>query len=203
MTTDMSVAVRAALGVIDKAQGGLKALMPQSGTPTQGVNPLDLLPDNLETWRVVMRPLVASKLGNAALKAFDNASRPMASRPRPYGSRIRPEAIAFQQATLRVREYQRVFAAMRTAVESYGDEYLAAGGVALSSAAEAEDPPEQRPDAEQSPLEILDFMVRRFHLVAQQLRNRHNKRDTLMVEDEYDVRPAWTSCSRPSRSSSR
>jgi glucan phosphorylase len=29
--------------------------------------------------------------------------------------------------------------------------------------------------------------LKRFHLVARQLRERHNERSTLQIEDEYDV----------------
>jgi hypothetical protein len=34
---------------------------------------------------------------------------------------------------------------------------------------------------------ILERLCSRFHLVAKQLRSRHSHRDTLQVEDEYDV----------------
>jgi len=35
---------------------------------------------------------------------------------------------------------------------------------------------------------VLERICSRFHLVARQLQVRHNHRDTLQVEDEYDVR---------------
>jgi hypothetical protein len=35
---------------------------------------------------------------------------------------------------------------------------------------------------------MLERLCSRFHLVARQLRSRHSNRDTLHVEDEYDVR---------------
>jgi hypothetical protein len=34
---------------------------------------------------------------------------------------------------------------------------------------------------------MLERLCSRFHLVAEQLRSRHSNRDTLRVEDEYDV----------------
>lgn len=37
------------------------------------------------------------------------------------------------------------------------------------------------------PLEILEQLFRRFHVVVRQLRKRHSDRPTLEVEDEYDV----------------
>ena len=36
-------------------------------------------------------------------------------------------------------------------------------------------------------LAIVERLCRRFHLVARQLRSRHNGRETLEIEDEYDV----------------
>lgn len=38
-----------------------------------------------------------------------------------------------------------------------------------------------------NPIEILEKICLRFHLVARQLRDRHNKRPTIDVQDEYDV----------------
>jgi len=40
---------------------------------------------------------------------------------------------------------------------------------------------------EQSPLLLLEQISSRFHLIARQLRSRHNGRSTLVVQDEYDV----------------
>lgn len=40
---------------------------------------------------------------------------------------------------------------------------------------------------EQSPLLLLEQMCSRFHLVARQIRSRHGGRQTLDVQDEYDV----------------
>lgn len=37
------------------------------------------------------------------------------------------------------------------------------------------------------PLLIVEHICRRFHLIAQQLRNRHNNRHTIEITDEYDV----------------
>lgn len=37
------------------------------------------------------------------------------------------------------------------------------------------------------PLCIVEHICSRFHLIAQQLRNRHNNRTTLTIADEYDV----------------
>jgi hypothetical protein len=38
-----------------------------------------------------------------------------------------------------------------------------------------------------SPLDVLEQLTTRFHLVAQQLRSRHGGRNTIEVTDEYDV----------------
>jgi hypothetical protein len=38
-----------------------------------------------------------------------------------------------------------------------------------------------------APLDKLELLANRFHLVAQQLRSRHGGRDTLKIIDEYDV----------------
>jgi hypothetical protein len=40
---------------------------------------------------------------------------------------------------------------------------------------------------EQSPLLLMEQISSRFHLIARQLRSRHNGRSTLDVQDEYDV----------------
>jgi hypothetical protein len=40
---------------------------------------------------------------------------------------------------------------------------------------------------EQSPLLLIEQICSRFHLVARQLRSRHDQRTTLDVQDEYDV----------------
>lgn len=37
------------------------------------------------------------------------------------------------------------------------------------------------------PLVFVERILRRFHLVARQLRNRHNNRETLVIADEYDL----------------
>ncbi len=37
------------------------------------------------------------------------------------------------------------------------------------------------------PVEIIEFLVRRFHAFSQQLQSRHNRRQTLRIKDEYDV----------------
>ena len=37
------------------------------------------------------------------------------------------------------------------------------------------------------PLSMVEHICSRFHLIAQQLRNRHNNRYTLNITDEYDV----------------
>jgi hypothetical protein len=42
-------------------------------------------------------------------------------------------------------------------------------------------------EPEQSPLLLIEQICSRFHLVARQLRSRHNSRHTLDVQDEYDV----------------
>jgi hypothetical protein len=41
--------------------------------------------------------------------------------------------------------------------------------------------------AQRSPLVVLDKLANRFHAVAQQLRARHAGRETLRINDEYDV----------------
>src|SRR5205807_5749974 len=41
--------------------------------------------------------------------------------------------------------------------------------------------------APRSPLDVLEQLANRFHLVAQQLRRRHGGRTTLEISDEYDV----------------
>jgi len=38
-----------------------------------------------------------------------------------------------------------------------------------------------------SPIQVLDLVCERFHLVARQLRSRYDNRETLDVQDEYDV----------------
>jgi hypothetical protein len=38
-----------------------------------------------------------------------------------------------------------------------------------------------------TPLDVLEQLANRFHLVAQQLRSRHGGRETLKINDEYDV----------------
>lgn len=40
---------------------------------------------------------------------------------------------------------------------------------------------------ERNDLATIEKLCTRFHLVVRQLRNRHNSRDTLDIEDEYDV----------------
>ena len=40
---------------------------------------------------------------------------------------------------------------------------------------------------ESDPLLIVEHICRRFHLIAQQLKNRHDNRHTLEITDEYDV----------------
>lgn len=47
-----------------------------------------------------------------------------------------------------------------------------------------DDSPEETP---KNPLCILERICERFHLVARQLRSRHDGRETLNIEDEYDV----------------
>lgn len=39
----------------------------------------------------------------------------------------------------------------------------------------------------QNPINLVEYICTRFHLVAKQLRSRYNKRRTLEIEDEYDV----------------
>ena len=46
---------------------------------------------------------------------------------------------------------------------------------------------EDPPKATLGSLDILESRLRRFHLVARQLRSRHSHRATLEVEDEYDA----------------
>lgn len=41
--------------------------------------------------------------------------------------------------------------------------------------------------AKRNSLLVIERICNRFHLVARQLRSRHNSRETLNVEDEYDV----------------
>ncbi|MCC5653923.1 hypothetical protein LC609_29930 [Nostoc sp. XA013] len=36
-------------------------------------------------------------------------------------------------------------------------------------------------------IDTIEVLLKRFHLVARQLRERHNERSTLQIEDEYDV----------------
>lgn len=43
------------------------------------------------------------------------------------------------------------------------------------------------PPASKNNIRIIEKLCGRFHLVARQLRSRHNSRDTISVEDEYDV----------------
>ena len=38
-----------------------------------------------------------------------------------------------------------------------------------------------------NPIDLISNLCERFHLVARQLRSRHNGRDTIGVQDEYDV----------------
>jgi hypothetical protein len=40
---------------------------------------------------------------------------------------------------------------------------------------------------EYNPIKLIEKVCNRFHLVAKQLRDRHNTRETLDIDDEYDV----------------
>jgi hypothetical protein len=44
-----------------------------------------------------------------------------------------------------------------------------------------------------SPMELLRNICDRFHLVARQIRERHNDRDTIDIQDEYDVQDLFHS----------
>lgn len=50
---------------------------------------------------------------------------------------------------------------------------------------EASEPDEDRPP--EDPVALLEQLFSRFHAVARQLRQRHNDRETLVINDEYDV----------------
>ncbi len=42
-------------------------------------------------------------------------------------------------------------------------------------------------------IENIQLLSERFHLVARQMRDRHNERETLDIEDEYDVQDLFHS----------
>ncbi|MBD1860107.1 MULTISPECIES: hypothetical protein [Trichocoleus] len=47
--------------------------------------------------------------------------------------------------------------------------------------------PKTHQDISVSTFEIMERLLKRFHLVARQLKERHGERSTLQIEDEYDV----------------
>lgn len=49
------------------------------------------------------------------------------------------------------------------------------------------------PIAHKNPIELVRNMCDRFHLVARQLRDRHGERETLDIQDEYDVQDLFHS----------
>lgn len=44
-----------------------------------------------------------------------------------------------------------------------------------------------KPDQRVEQLSQLEYLIRRFHVVARQLKHRYNDRETLIIKDEYDV----------------
>ncbi len=42
-------------------------------------------------------------------------------------------------------------------------------------------------EKEYNPIDPINNICERFHLVARQLRSRHEDRDTLDIQDEYDI----------------
>lgn len=76
------------------------------------------------------------------------------------------------------RAYQRGLDSARTVLSSFIDEiaeYWGAGDEITKSAITPE------------PLDTIGSICRSFHRVARQLRSRHSGRETLKIEDEYDV----------------
>ncbi len=72
--------------------------------------------------------------------------------------------------------------------QAYRDGLDTAGSVLKSLIDEVAEYWEEQHRAQQRDcLSVLETLCNRFHLVARQLRSRHNNRDTLNVEDEYDV----------------
>ena len=66
-------------------------------------------------------------------------------------------------------------------------------GMLLSVKEDFEDGCIESEKAEKSPIFILTNICDRFHLVARQLRSRHENRSTLDVQDEYDVQDLFHS----------
>ncbi|WP_199878964.1 hypothetical protein [Salinivibrio kushneri] len=58
-----------------------------------------------------------------------------------------------------------------------------------------EDEPESRAQ-EWSDIDKVELLIRRFHRVARQLRSRHGSRNTIEIEDEYDVQDLFHSLLR-------
>lgn len=58
-----------------------------------------------------------------------------------------------------------------------------------------EDEPESRVQ-EWSAIDKVELLIRRFHRVARQLRSRHGSRNTIEIEDEYDVQDLFHSLLR-------
>lgn len=50
-----------------------------------------------------------------------------------------------------------------------------------------ESPKKEKKYTSKSPLVTLEKLLKRFHIVTRILKNRYNDRDTIIVEDEYDV----------------
>lgn len=54
-------------------------------------------------------------------------------------------------------------------------------------AKQPEESQEEVIEEQNNPLDVVEHICGRFHLVARQLRNRHDNRSTLEISDEYDV----------------
>lgn len=76
----------------------------------------------------------------------------------------------------------------RTSLYDYGIEDLYLAIMAeLGNLSWLESPKDKKKPEPQIPLNCVKNICSKFHLVARQLRNRYNDRETLGVEDEYDV----------------
>jgi hypothetical protein len=89
-------------------------------------------------------------------------------------------------------DLQYSFQALRSQVDSLESiierlELFPVAGLPQGSTAAKRGGPTEKPDRHRTPLDVLEHLANRFHIVAQQLRARYGNRETLKVSDEYDV----------------
>lgn len=100
--------------------------------------------------------------------------------------RIRFSAPANDHEELLVAMNDRaVFQTMFTRALSQIDDVLAEAISRIEALPEVPVPPMAQ--AARTTLDVIERLLWRFPAVARQLRTRHSKRDTLVIEDEYDV----------------